>query len=71
MADEALQEEGLVAEALDCTEEAVFEPAEPRDAGVAELDALEVAPDALVGVEVGRVGGQPLQPQARRGAGGE
>jgi hypothetical protein len=58
VADEALQNERLVAEALDGAYEAVFEPAESWKAGIAEFDVLEMAPNQLHRVQFRRVGGE-------------
>jgi hypothetical protein len=47
------------------------EVAEIAAAAVRQFDPLEVAPDALVGVRLGGVGGEVFQPQPGGGAGGE
>ena len=68
VADAGAQDVGAAAQVLGGAGELPAEVREVAAAGVAQLDALEVAPDALVGVEVGRVGGQALQVQALRRA---
>ena len=58
-----------MAEALKGAGDAVSEPAEAGEAAVAELDVLEVAPEILDRVEVGRVAGEAfeLEPGGRPG----
>src|SRR5207245_3818195 len=71
MADAGLDEVVLAAQAGGGVAELAAEVPQGRAAAVAELDVLEVAPDALVRVELGCVGGEPLQPDARGAAGGQ
>src|SRR5438876_525221 len=71
LADACLDDARLAAEAGGRVPEFAAEVPERRAAAVPELHALQVAPDALVGVQLGRVGGQLLQAQARGGPRGQ
>ncbi len=71
MTDEAGEDVRAVAEALEGAGDPVGEPAEAREAAVAELDVLEVAPEVLDRVEIRRVAGEPLELEPGGRAGGE
>ena len=71
MADEAGEDVGAVAEALEGAGDPVREPAEAGEAAVTEFDMFEVAPEVLDRVEVGRVAGEPFELEPGGRAGGE
>src|SRR6266542_6485071 len=71
MADAGSDDVALAAEPNGGVAELGAEVPQRRAAAVAEFDVLEVAPDALVGVQLGGVAGQLLQADPRGAAAGQ
>ncbi len=55
---------GFVTQALSSANELRLQVIQVGAANIAQLDALEIIPDALIRIEVGRIPGQLLQMQA-------
>ena len=64
LSEAGLDDRELVPQALFRSAQRQSERGQIRAAAIAQLDALEVVPDALVGVEFGSIARQPLQVQA-------
>jgi hypothetical protein len=64
MADQTADDVSFVAEASGCEAQMLLEVVQIRTAHVTQFDVLEVRPNALVWVEIGRVARQLLQSQA-------
>jgi hypothetical protein len=68
LSDTRLDNRTLVVQALLGPTERIGQLDAIMAAEIAQFDAFEIVPDALVSIEVGRIARQPLQLEARGGA---